>query len=60
MPIIKNKKIKTTWVKELIKYSKNHNNIRYEDSNKLINKFSTKENSLKWKSIIRTIIEEKK
>lgn len=60
MPIIKNRKIKTSWVKELINYSKNYKNIRYEESNKLISKFSSKENSLKWKFIIRRILEEEK
>ena len=60
MPIIKNRKIKNSWVKELIYFSKNHKIIRYQESDKLINKFSSKENCLKWKSIIKKILEEEK
>ena len=56
MPIITNKKIMLTWIEELIFYSSNFKNLKYGQSQKLINLFSTEENFIKWENMVRKIL----
>lgn len=56
MPVIKNKKIKSFWVKELAFFSKTFKKGRYKNSNKLINIFSTDNNFPKWKLMVDEIL----
>ena len=60
LPIIKNSEIKSIWVKELIFYSKNIKSVRYKDSKKLIESFSSELNFKKWEKVIRNILDSKK
>ena len=60
MPIIKNSEIKSIWVKELIFYSKNIKSVRYKDSKKLIESFSSELNFKKWEKIVSNILDSEK
>ena len=57
LPSIKNIKIKKAWTKELILFTKYFKKFRYENSNILINKFSSLENFPEWENIVKNILE---
>ena len=57
LPIIKNRKIKSLWARELIFYTQNFKGIKYKKSNKLIDNFSSKVNFPKWEIIIRNLLD---
>ena len=57
LPSIKNIKIKEAWTKELILFTKYFKKFRYENSNILINKFSSLENFPEWENIVKNILE---
>ena len=56
LPSIKNIKIKKAWTKELILFTKYFKKFRYENSNILINKFSSLENFPEWENIVKNIL----
>tara|TARA_A100001035_G_scaffold258301_1_gene234925 strand:- start:1003 stop:2175 length:1173 start_codon:yes stop_codon:yes gene_type:complete len=56
LPTIRNIKIKKTWTKELIFYTKYFKKFRYQNSNILINKFSSLENFPEWENIVKNIL----
>lgn len=60
MPVIKNRKIKSSWAKELIFYTKNFKSVKYKNSHKLIDNFSSEKNFAKWEIIVKNIMNEKK
>ena len=53
----KNPKIKSLWVRELIFYTQKFKGIKYNNSNKLIDNFSSKVNFPKWEIIIRKLLD---
>ena len=57
LPSIRNIKIKKAWTKELIFYTKYFKKFRYENSNILINKFSSLENFPKWENMVKNILD---
>ena len=57
LPSIRNNKIKKDWTKELIFYTKNFKKFRYENSNILINKFSSLKNFPEWENIVKNALE---
>ena len=56
LPTIRNIKIKKAWTKELIFYTKYFKKFRYQNSNILINKFSSLENFPEWENIVKNIL----
>ena len=62
MPSIRNINIKNAWIKELIFYTKHFKNLKYQNSNNLIKKFSSLENFPEWENMVKNIfdIESKK
>ena len=57
LPSIRNIKIKKAWIKELIFYTKYFKEFRYQNSNILIYKFSSKENFPLWENIIKNVLD---
>ncbi len=56
IPCLKNKKIQSEWIKQMIFYTKNTNQINYKNSEFLLKKFSLNNNLIKWEIMIKDLL----